>query len=187
MMASACPKCCSLPFQLDEVSCVLAPVEDIPDVDRVSRWIFAPRVYDDNDGIKLDLVFEFPSSKEYPKGANESVMWSRYADENEVHRLGCDAETRMKARKPATKYMGCVCTTAGAIRAIVNGRGYCLAVNHAPGEGIAHAEVSYSSNDPAAMETMQRSDRNELKIMIKKILGPLLPHDCDAGQQRAAG
>lgn len=149
----------------------MVPVEPIPDEDAIHRQIYFPRMYDDAKEMIWGVVFQFP------RGEPESVVWCKYAPTaDDVHRIGCDRESTTRERTPDVRYVGFITSAARAIRRITTRSGHGFSVNHAPAEGIHHAEISYRSKDGAGLK---KSEKSELKFSLRQVFGALVPHSCE--------
>lgn len=146
----------------------MADVEDIPDDATVNRLIDFPRMGNRSGDLIWKNVFEFPG------GAGESVVWSKYAPtEVDVHRLGCEREVEKRQFKPEMRYGGFIPGVVKAIRGIKTNRGHGFTVDHKPDEGQHHTEISYA---PASV--LNKTDKGELKFALQKVFGSLVPHTC---------
>jgi hypothetical protein len=151
-----------------------ATVEEIPDEDTVSRLIDFPRMYEEARRLIWDQVFQFPG------GDCESLVWRRYAaTDEEVHRLGCEREVAKRVTKPEMRYAGFISALSGAIRSIRTNRGHGFGVNHAPEEGVHHAEVCYSPVGDGLK--LKPADKAELKLALKGKFGDLASYSCTEG------
>jgi hypothetical protein len=138
-------------------------VEHVANEEAVSRLIYEPRMYDNYKGLIWNVVFEFPS------GSCESTVWRRYAPEHsDVHTIGEEVEALIKRRSPQTCYVGFISANVGEVRSIKTARGHGFAVNHEPKEGLHHVEICFSSADGRGAEGLRKTDRNELKLLLRK-------------------
>ena len=143
-------------------------VELIPPEDATHRQIDFPTMYSDAKGMIWENIFQFPGA------APESVVWGKYAPRAEdVHRIGCDRETKTRERNPSMRYAGFISSTAGAVRAISTRPGHGFSVVHAPAEGIYHAEISYNPSADRRVDQLNRGEKNELKLALRKVFGDL--------------
>lgn len=146
----------------------MVDVEDIPDCATVNRLIDFPRMGNRSERLVWQNVFEFPD------GAGESVVWSKYAPtEADVHRFGCEREAAKRQSKPEMRYGGFIPAVVKAIRKIKTKRGHGFTVAHKPGEGQHHAEISYAPASP-----LKKTDKIELKFALQQAFGTLVPHFC---------
>ncbi len=148
-------------------------VEPIPDEDALHRLIDFPRMYTEARDLLWPVIFEFPN------GQPESVVWSRYAQRPEdVHRLGCERESRTRERRPDMRYTGFVSSSAAVIRGIETKAGHGFAVQHEPREGAHHAEISYRPASGRVTSDLKRNEKNELKLGLRQKFGDLTAHSC---------
>lgn len=148
-------------------------VEPIPDQDGIHRQVDFPRMYNDAREMIWDNIFQFS------QGHPESIVWSKYApSDDDVHHLGCERESRTRSRRPDTRYVGFISSTAGAVRGITTRAGHGFSVLHAPSEGIHHAEINYQPADGRRLDELKRSEKNELKLALRSVFGELIPHAC---------
>jgi hypothetical protein len=146
-------------------------VEPIPDEDAIHRQIDFPRMYDDAREMIWENIFQFP------RGEPESVVWGKYAPTtDDIHRIGCERETRTRQRTRDMRYTGFISSTVSAVRAIRTRPGHGFSVTHGPQEGIHHAEVSYL---PGGRVALKKSEKTELKFALRQVFGPLVPHSCE--------
>lgn len=145
-------------------------VEHIPDEDGVSRHFDSPyRLGPDRD-LLWDKIFEFM------RGGPESLVWRKYKqDLDDVHALGCLRQAAFRQRKPSWTYEGAATATVAAVRALRNARGHGFVVQHEPGEGQYHAEISRKSFADAALEP---ADKAELLLMLTQVFGVVDMHQC---------
>ncbi|HEX3524098.1 MAG TPA: hypothetical protein VHT52_18665 [Stellaceae bacterium] len=149
----------------------MLPTELVPDGDAIHRQIDFPRMYTDSKSMIWEIIFQFPG------GEPESVVWGKYAPTPEdVHRLGSERQARVRERNPDMRYLGFIPSTAGVIRAIMTRNGHSFSVCHAPEEGIHHAEISYKPGANLRPDQLKRSEKNELKLALRKAFGDLVPH-----------
>ncbi len=138
--------------------------ENIPDQDQIHRLIDYPNKYDESSNFIWDAVFQFP------KGESESVTWSKYAPtQDAVHAFGIKWEDHKKISKPDARYVGFISSLVADVRDIRTKPGHGFLVLHAPIEGVQHAEITYKPNG-----TLSRSEKNELKIALRNVFGPLI-------------
>jgi hypothetical protein len=151
----------------------MPPVEQIPDEGEIHRQLDFPSMYNDAREMIWQNIFQFPG------GQSESVVWSKYVPSaDDVHRLGCEREASTRARKPDMRYVGFITSTAGAIRGITTRAGHAFAVNHAPCEGVHHAEISYKAGGDRQPDQLKKNEKNELKLALQAVFGELVSHSC---------
>jgi hypothetical protein len=115
---------------------------------------------DDSMDLVWETVFVFPSKQ----GRRESVVWRKYAPKiDDVHALGCRFQSESRA------YRGAITARCGDITLYRNKNGYRLTIEHAPAEGIWHAEISCDASGP---------DRVDLISHLKLVFSKLDPHLC---------
>lgn len=159
-------------------------VEKIPEKDNVSRWIFAPDMYDDaQDIIDEKSIFKFKRTDKYPDGEPESVVWRKYARGiYEVHNLACrkeklDNERRIEGSRGQRFYRGAKTANVGKIKNISSKRKHGFVIIHEPSEGTHHAHIAYRRNPH---ETFNKNDKTQLKETLYKIFSELEHHSCNA-------
>jgi hypothetical protein len=114
---------------------------------------------------------------QFPRGEPESVIWGKYAPTSEdVHRLGFEREATTRERNSDMRYVGFISSNAGAIRAISTRKGHGFSLCHAPTQGLQHAEISYKPAAGLSLNEVNRSEKNELKLALRKIFGDLVSH-----------
>jgi hypothetical protein len=155
--------------------------ENIGDDELLSRHVFEPRMYLENQLI-WKALFEFPD------GQGESLLWHRHVGYApvipEIHECGCRREVELRqrdqarGRPPRQRYVGTITATAFAIRAYQNSNGHGFALSHEPSEGREHVQVLYRSR--ANANAMTRADKNELKLKLLEIFSSLAGHSCEA-------
>jgi hypothetical protein len=152
--------------------------ESIPDDAVLSRLVFFPRMRLSEEKLLWKAVFEFPTNKETGRPHRESVVWNKYAPTyNDVHRIGCEIQSVIRTRRPEAEYRGLIKAIAGSVRAARTVRGHGFIVEHAPEEGLHHAEVGI---DPAPNTQILPADKEELRLALEKIFSALFPHSCAA-------
>jgi hypothetical protein len=147
------------------------PPEIIPDLDSVSRLLFAPTMRREDSDIFWENVFQFPTIA----GGCESVIWRKYAETiADVHDLGCEkqAADRNKGRNQST-YFGAITGNVGEIKSIRSANGIGFTIVHVPEEGKFHAHVAFSPGS-------KKNDRAELKVLLKSKFSALEAHTCAA-------
>jgi hypothetical protein len=152
----------------------MATVELIPDEDAIHRQIDFPRMYNDAKDMIWENIFQFPG------GAPESVVWEKYAPTPaNIHDLGCEREKKACERNPDIQYVGFISSIASAVRVIRTRPGHGFSVDHAPCEGLHHAEISYKPIGDRNADQLKRGEKNELKLALRKVFGSLVPHSCE--------
>jgi hypothetical protein len=142
--------------------------EAIPDQCTVSRLLFEPSMRREDEDLIWKNIFQFPSDQ----GQVESVVWrAKVADIKEVHSRGCLKQAADRAKQRSSTYIGAITGNVGAIRALRSGTGKSLTVRHFPNEGDEHAHVGFSPD-------ATKSDRNQLKFLLRSMFGPLEKHLC---------
>ena len=144
-------------------------VEHIPDSDAIHRLVDFPRMFS-GDAVNLDIVFEFSSSTK-----RESLVWSKYAQTPEsVHAIGRVRVSQKKAARPDYSYAGFISSNAGVIRSIKIRSGHGFVVEHVPhnDQGRHHVEIGFLAANGL---TPTKSERNELKIMLRRAFSTLVP------------
>ena len=151
-------------------------VENIPNVDDISRLIEWPRTYDREQDIILQLAFEFPG------GEGESVVWRKHKpDEMGVHELGQIWESFKRQRRPDMRYVGFVTANVGVVRGLRTARGHGFTVVHEPSEGRHHAQIELA---PAAADgdgKLLKAEKTELRLLLRNVFGAVTPVKPDAG------
>lgn len=146
--------------------------EVIPDDHQINRLIDFPRMYSEAREFIWIEIFTFPDN------SGESVVWSKYAPAPvDIHRIGCERETRLRQRRPDFKYEGYIDSQAGIVRGIQSSRGHRFDVVHVPEEGVFHAEIRYLPLDGSPFS---RTDKTELKAKLAAQWSELDAHDCQA-------
>lgn len=142
--------------------------ENIPDEDMISRLLFEPSMRRSDD-IVWENVFQFPSKD----GGCESVVWRKYAPEIvDVHAKGCEKQLadHNKGNTRST-YFGAFTGNVGSIRELRSGSGISFTIEHVPEQGIFHAHIAFPPGS-------KKTDRGELKVMLKAQFGPVESHTC---------
>ena len=134
--------------------------EHVLNEEAISRLIYCPRMYDAYKGLIWQVVFEFP------KNTCESVVWRKYAaDDEDVHYLGGKVEEQKKLRRPDVEYVGFISANVGDVRSIKTANGHGFTVMHEPNEGIHHVHICY---DLTCERHLTKNDKNELKLLLRK-------------------
>ena len=125
----------------------------------------------DQDQFIWKKVFEFSSSN----NQKESVVWSGgISNLQEIHKMGkrkARQERKLKKNR-SLRYRGYIDALVGEIRKITNKNGHSFEIEHVPSEGYWHAHIRF---DPSQQIQMTRPDRNELKFLLQKTFGELVP------------
>lgn len=150
--------------------------EEIPGHDNVAKSIFFPKDFDNYKNLIWAPIFQF--STDYSTGLpyGESVIWEKYAPEDQdKHAIGLSiAENRkQKFNKPDYSYEGFLQSAVDAIRSIKSNRGHGLEVEHAPSEGIYHAEIVINISKGT---DLKKNDKNELKGFLQKVFNNLVAY-----------
>jgi hypothetical protein len=146
----------------------IAEIELIPDAAVVTRLIDAPRMYEPAKGLIWASTFEFPN------GAGESVNWDKYAPlPDEVHRLGRQREAAKREVRSGYSYVGFIAAPAEAVRSVKTVRGHGFALEHAPSEGLHHAEIRRVVSD---QNPLNKADKGELRLALERAFGSLVPY-----------
>jgi hypothetical protein len=141
-------------------------IEPVLDDDGVSRLIFRPRDYDDDNKLVWPVIFEFAHSR------CESAVWRKYAPADEdVHRIGNRVEQEKKSRRPSTFYVGFISANVCRIRSIETARGHGFSVVHDPshGQGLHHVHICYRPQGDQDPGVLTKNDKNELKMLLRNI------------------
>lgn len=148
-------------------------VEEIPSADHVSRYIDSPHKFSPQEReLIAPNVFQLPSSD----GQRESLVWRKYKPAIEdVHALGCAIQWVKRAANPNWTYEGAISAKVECIRQIKSKLGGGFSVEHAPAEGIHHAEVKYRVADGRKLGTAEKLD---LKQMLRDVFSPMESHVC---------
>ena len=153
-------------------------IEHVPGEDTVNRHVYRPYMYKE-DVIDPRQAFMFPKKCERRR---ESVIWRRYVRSIEdVHALGCEKEARdNSSREPENqrRYMGCLESLVGRVRAIVNTSGHGFSVDHAPEEGVHHVHIEVRPVDGMTIDDVTKTEMNDLRDEIYRIFAPLIPYSC---------
>ncbi len=141
-------------------------VELIPDRDWVSRFLFFPKSFKEGSS---EIAEEGFITFEQNKGYSDSLVWRKYAPENQqVHAIGSCVEAKKKERNPDAEYKGFMSAQAKEIRSI-EVEGTRLDVKHIPEEGIHHAEVYCI---PGTKAKIKGSVRSDIKVRLYNLMAP---------------
>ena len=155
----------------------LISIERVPNEDRVTRWLFEPpEVYNDAKGLLWLEIFRFPSGR----GSCKSVVWRRYAKTMRVvHRLACDREKALLREGKSKKYLGALTGNVDQIRRVRSRYGHGFTVSHEPSEGPHHAHICYAPTAGSTLESLTKTDKQELRYSLGKVFGNNLDrHKC---------
>lgn len=145
--------------------------ETIPDPDMVSRLLFDPGMRNEDKDLFWENIFQFPSNA----GNCESVVWRKYAVAIEnVHAIGCEKQKSDRSKgRDKSAYFGGLTGRVGDIRAIRSAGGIVFTVLHVPDEGVYHAHIGFSPGS-------KKTDRSEMKVLLRDKFGPIEAHTCDS-------
>ena len=144
-------------------------VETIPSSDNVSRHLFFPFMFE-NDDILWSQVFTFQSKNDFC----DSVVWRKYIPSTqEVHALGCEKLENDKLRYPNRKYFGACTGNVYDIRNFKTDHNIQLDVEHdqSNGQGKHHAHLKLLL--PEGMNKPKPNDRSEIFSKIRLIFNRL--------------
>lgn len=150
----------------------MCATEHIPDEDDIWRHLFAPAMQEPAGNLRWENVFMFKSQFGY----NESVAWSKYADLNKVHELGCKKQSNDRGEGKQTTYIGAICARVARIRTLKSKNGVGFEVIHDPSgdQGMHHAHIRYA----AANAAPNKNDKSELKVLLREIFSEPHEHAC---------
>lgn len=153
--------------------------EEIPNDAQVCRLVDRPRMLDIYNNLIYENIFAFPSNEDPEQNERESLVWTKYAiPPEEVHCIGCEREMAKRRVRADMRYGGYIAAAVGAIRGKSTARGHGYFVEHVPIEAkLYHAEVGLK---PAGGEKLKKTDKDELRFVLREIFSPLVGHTCAA-------
>lgn len=144
--------------------------ENIPDLDDISRHLFAPAMGSPGGELIWVNVFMFKTERNF----RESVVWRKYAPMiADVHRHGCAKQDNDRRNGKDCTYFGALTGSVHEVRNIRSKSGARFQVLHVPDEGNHHAEISYLQD-----RVLTKNDKAELKGEIKKRFQARSDHTC---------
>lgn len=144
-------------------------VESIPSGDNISRHLYYPFMYKNNDFL-WNKIFTFSERNKFC----DSVVWRKYIPSiQEVHALGCEKVKIDKLQHPNREYSGAFTGAVNDIRNIKTDNNIQLDVEHdqSNGQGIHHAHLKLLL--PEDMNKPSRNDRVEIFSKLPLIFEPL--------------
>lgn len=148
------------------------PVEDIPNDNLLSRYVFLPDMYRPDAGLLWQGFAQFetpgPDQKEAP---HESVAWRKYlVTDTDVHSKGQTLEQYKRQRRNEVRYVGFGTAQAVAVRGAQTSAGHGYSLMHEPEDGAdEHTRLSLRHASGEVTKKFRPTEKNDLRELLSNI------------------